>query len=548
MSKNIQKNTKYIFITGGVLSSLGKGITAASIATLLKHSNFDVTILKIDPYINVDPGTMSPFEHGEVFVTQDGAETDLDIGHYERFLDTNLSSINNFTTGQVYQSVIEKERKGDYLGKTIQVIPHIVDEIKRRIIKAGEGRDMLIVELGGTVGDIEGLPFLEAIRELKHDLEKNRVINIHVTLVPLIKAAGELKTKPTQHSVQELRRIGITPHMIIARAEKSLPKELKKKLSLSCDVDFDSVIVAEDAPSIYKVPLNLLKENILNPISKRFGLGELSPMMDEWNSLVKRIIAPKDEVTIGFVGKYLELKESYKSLIEALLHAGAHLDTKIEIKWCDSEEIESLGAKEVLEYVDGILVAGGFGERGVLGKMEAIKFARESKVPFLGICLGMQLALIEFARDVLKIEDANSVEFDSGTKEPVVYMIDEFVNQQGEKQIRTHKSPMGGTMRLGEYEAELKEGSIIKRAYKNQNTIKERHRHRYEANPKYREMFENNGLIVSAQSCGLIEAIELKNHPWFVGVQFHPEFTSRLQTPNPIILDFVKNSLLGRDS
>ncbi len=542
-SKTSAKETRFIFVTGGVLSSLGKGITAASIATLLKHSNFDVTILKIDPYINVDPGTMSPFEHGEVFVTQDGAETDLDIGHYERFLDTNLSSINNFTTGQVYQSVIEKERKGHYLGKTIQVIPHIVDEIKERIIRAGEGRDILIVELGGTVGDIEGLPFLEAIRELKHDLDKDRVLNIHVTLVPLIKAAGELKTKPTQHSVQELRRIGITPHMIIARAEKPLPKELKRKLSLSCDVDFDSVIVAEDAPSIYKVPLNLLKENILIPISKRFNLGELNPQMEEWNSLVKRIIAPKDEVTIGFVGKYLELKESYKSLIEALLHAGAHLDTKIDIKWCDSEEIETLGSEKVLEYVDGILVAGGFGERGVEGKISAIKYARENKIPFLGICLGMQLSLIEFARNVVGINDANSVEFDKETKEPVVYMIDEFIDQAGKKQIRTHKSPMGGTMRLGEYECTLKEGTIIKKAYKGAKKIKERHRHRYEANPKYREILEKSGVIVSGESDSLIETIELKDHPWFVGVQFHPEFTSKLQNPNPIILDFVKTTL-----
>lgn len=540
MSRN---KTKYIFVTGGVLSSLGKGITSASLATLLKHAGIKVSILKIDPYLNVDPGTMSPLEHGEVFVTADGAETDLDIGHYERFLDTDLSKKNNFTAGQVYLSVIEKERKGGYLGETIQIIPHIVNEIKRRIYLAGEGQDILIVELGGTVGDIEGLPFLEAIREIKHELSQDRVINIHVTLVPLIKVAGELKTKPTQHSVQELRRIGITPHIIVARCEKPLPKELKNKLSLSCDIDSDSVIVALDAPSIYQVPLNLLKEGILTPISKRFGLGDIVPDMEQWNMLVKRIIAPKEEITIAFVGKYLSLKESYKSLTEALIHAGANLDTRIEIKWCDSEEIEVVGAQMVLKEVDGILVAGGFGERGIRGKIEAIRYAREHKIPFLGICLGMQLSLIEFARNVLNIKDANSVEFDPATKEPIVYMIDEFIDQEGKKQIRTHKSQMGGTMRLGKYPCDLKEGTKIKEAYGGKERIKERHRHRFEANPKYKELFEKSGVIISGESNGLIESIELKHHPFFVAVQFHPEFTSRLQNPNPIILAFAKHAL-----
>jgi len=540
MPKN---KTKYIFVTGGVLSSLGKGITSASIATLLKHAGIKVSILKIDPYLNVDPGTMSPLEHGEVFVTADGAETDLDIGHYERFLDTDLSKKNNFTTGQVYLSVIEKERKGGYLGETIQVIPHIVNEIKRRVYLAGEGQDILIVELGGTVGDIEGLPFLEAIREIKHELSQDRVINIHVTLVPLIKAAGELKTKPTQHSVQELRRIGITPHIIVARCEKPLPKELKNKLSLSCDIDSDSVIVALDAPSIYQVPLNLLKEGVLIPISKRFELGDIKPDMEQWNTLVKRIIAPKEEITIAFVGKYLSLKESYKSLTEALIHAGANLDTKVDIKWCDSEEIEIEGGAKVLKDVDGILVAGGFGERGANGKMEAIKYAREHKIPFLGICLGMQLSLIEYARNVLNIKEANSIEFDPHTKEPIVYLIDEFIDQEGNKQIRTHKSQMGGTMRLGEYESHLKKGTKIKEAYGNKDRVKERHRHRFEANPKYRELFEKNGLVVSGESDGLMESIELKDHPFFIGVQFHPEFTSRLQSPNAVVLSFVKNAL-----
>ena len=534
--------TRYIFVTGGVLSSLGKGITSSSVATLLKHAGLNVGILKIDPYINVDPGTMSPFEHGEVFVTYDGAETDLDIGHYERFLDTNFSSKHNFTTGQVYLSVIERERRGGYLGKTIQVIPHIVDEIKHRIRLAGEGKEFLVVELGGTVGDIEGLPFLEAIREIKHELGLEYVINMHVTLIPLIKAAGELKTKPTQHSVQELRRIGITPQIIIARSEKPLNKELKKKLSMSCDVDYDSVIVAEDAPTIYQVPLNFLKEEILIPIARRFNLPKIEPKMDEWNRLIKQILAPKDEVTIAFVGKYLGLKESYKSLIEALTHAGAHLDTKVNIKWCDSEEIESSGVGS-LEYVDGILVAGGFGERGVKGKMEAIKFAREHKIPFLGICLGMQLAMIEFARNVLGIAQANSIEFDANTSEPVIYLIEDFIDQHGNKQIRTHTSPMGGTMRLGEYECDLKEGSKIRAAYKGKAKIKERHRHRYEVNPKYRERIEQSGLIISGESHALIEVLELADHPWFIGVQFHPEFTSRLQNPNPVILAFVQKSL-----
>ena len=536
--------TKYIFVTGGVLSSLGKGITSSSIATLLKHSGFEVGILKIDPYINVDPGTMSPLEHGEVFVTRDGAETDLDIGHYERFLNMDFSSKNNFTTGQVYLSVIDRERKGGYLGKTIQVIPHIVDEIKRRIKLAGEGKEILVVELGGTVGDIEGLPFLEAMREIKHEYGIERVISVHVTLIPLIRVAGELKTKPTQHSVQELRRIGITPQIIIARTEKELSKELKNKLSMGCDVDYDCVITAQDAKSIYQMPLNFLKEGVLVPISRFLKLPQSTPNMKEWDSLVKRILAPQNEVSIAFVGKYLNLKESYKSLIEALVHAGANLDTKVNIQWIDSEELErNQELLEQLKYVDGILVPGGFGERGIKGKMEAIKFARENKIPFLGICLGMQLAILEFARNVLGIKEADSMEFNPKTKEPFIYLIENFIDQNGEKQIRTHTSPMGGTMRLGAYECQTKEGSRLQKAYNGQKTIKERHRHRYEANPKYKEILEKNGLIISGESKGLIEVIELENHPWFVAVQFHPEFTSRLQAPNLVILEFIKQAL-----
>lgn len=536
--------TKYIFVTGGVLSSLGKGITSSSIATLLKNSSFEVGILKIDPYINVDPGTMSPLEHGEVFVTHDGAETDLDIGHYERFLNMNFSSKNNFTTGQVYLSVIDRERKGGYLGKTIQVIPHIVDEIKHRISLAGEGKEILVVELGGTVGDIEGLPFLEAMREMKHEYGIERVISLHVTLIPLIRAAGELKTKPTQHSVQELRRIGITPQIIIARTEKEIPKELKNKLSMSCDVDYDCVIMAQDAKSIYQMPLNFLKEGVLVPIARFLKLPEFKPDMKEWDLLVKQILAPQEEVAIAFVGKYLTLKESYKSLIEALIHAGANLDTKVNIQWIDSEELEkNEESLKSLKYVNGILVPGGFGERGIVGKMKAIEFARENKIPFLGICLGLQLAILEFCRNVLGIEDADSMEFNPETKNPAIYLIENFIDQSGKKQIRTHTSPMGGTMRLGEYECCTKEGSKLRAAYRGQEIIKERHRHRYEANPKYRSKLESQGMIVSGESNGLIEVIELKEHPWFVAVQFHPEFTSRLQAPNLVILEFIKQSL-----
>jgi CTP synthase len=540
------KATKYIFVTGGVLSSLGKGIAAASIATLLKNVGFKVSILKADPYINVDPGTMSPLEHGEVFVTHDGAETDLDLGHYERFLDDDLSQSNNFTTGRVYSSVIEKERRGDYLGKTIQVIPHIVDEIKERIVKAGEGKDILIVEIGGTVGDIEGLPFLEAIRSLRSDVGKKRAMYIHLTLVPFIKVAGELKTKPTQHSVQELRRIGISPDMLICRSEMPLPKELKNKLALSCGVERNCVIESSDAATIYQVPLNFQKENILEPICEALELGVCNPNMDEWDTLVKRVIAPKDDVTIGFVGKYLDLKEAYKSLTESFIHAGAHLNARINLKWVDSEEIEDRGAETLLNDVDGILVAGGFGERGVEGKIKAIEFARVNKIPFLGICLGMQLAMIEYARNVLGIEDATSMEFNPETKSPIIYLIDNFLDTAGKKQVRTHKSPLGGTMRLGGYECETKKGSLLRAVYDNKEKIIERHRHRYEANPTYREAFEKAGMIVSGESHGLIEVVEIKDHPWFLGVQFHPEFTSRLTAPNKALLAFSDAALAFR--
>lgn len=538
--------TKYIFVTGGVLSSLGKGITAASVGTLLKHTGLKVGMLKIDPYINVDPGTMSPLEHGEVFVTKDGAETDLDIGNYERFLDTSYLKTSNFTTGQVYSSVIERERAGGYLGQTIQVVPHIVGEIVDRIKKAGEEHDILVVELGGTVGDIEGLPFMEAIRMMKHDDEVAGVFYIHVTLIPFIKAAGEHKSKPTQHSVQELRRIGITPQMIIARTEGLLPKTFKKKLAVSCDVAQDCVIQALDAATIYAVPIAFMQQNILGPISKALDLGELHPEMEQWDDLVKKIVQPSDRVTIGFVGKYLELKESYKSLIESLIHCGAHLDTRVEICWVDSEDIETKGAEILLADCDSVLVAGGFGNRGVEGKIQAIEYARVNKLPYLGICLGMQLTLVEYARNVLGLKDANSIEFNPDTTNPMIYLIDNFINQSGMKELRTHKSPMGGTMRLGEYPCDTKAKSHLREAY-GEKTIYERHRHRYEANPAYRDQLEKAGMFVTGESNGLIEAVEIKDHPWFLGVQFHPEFTSRLTTPNPAILAFVKASLHAND-
>lgn len=540
--RKIMKQTKYIFITGGVLSSLGKGIAAASIAALLKNSGLKVSILKADPYINVDPGTMSPFEHGEVFVTQDGAETDLDLGHYERFLDENLSQLNNFTTGKVYQSVIEKERRGDYLGKTIQVIPHIVGEIKERIVKAGLGKDILIVEIGGTVGDIEGLPFLEAIRALRLEVGKMGAMNIHLTLVPLIKTTGELKTKPTQHSVNELRRIGISPDMIICRCEKPLDKDLKLKIAISCGVERDCVIESVDAKSIYQIPLNFLKQDILASIANLLNLKPLKPDMKEWDKLVRRVLAPKNELQIAFVGKYIDLKESYKSLTEAIIHAGAALNARVKLKWIDSEKLESLDESKVFKDISGILVAGGFGERGIEGKIKAINFARTRKIPFLGICLGMQLVLVEFARNVLGLKDAHSTEFKPKTKNPVVFLIDEFINSAGEKQIRTQKSPLGGTMRLGAYECVIKPKSLLSEIYEGKKSINERHRHRFEANPRYKKNYEKNGLIISGESSGLIEVVELAKHPFFIGVQFHPEFTSHLVRANPVILAFIKKA------
>jgi CTP synthase len=530
---------KIIFVSGGILSGLGKGITSASIASLLKHANNKVNMLKIDPYINVDPGTMSPTEHGEVFVTYDGGETDLDLGNYERFLDINLSKKSNFTTGSIYQSVINKERRGDYLGQTIQVIPHIVDEIKFRILNACEDDSILIVELGGTIGDIEGMPFLEAIRDIKQELKEYQTMSIHVTLIPYIKSAKEFKTKPTQHSIAELRKTGIYPDMLICRSEYKIPDNIKNKLSKSCGIHKEAIIEASDAPTIYQVPLSFLEQNILQPISKKLQITNNNSNMDKWFNLVDKILYPKKVIKIAFVGKYMSQKEAYKSLTEAFIHCGAHLDAKIDIEFIDSDDTIDI---EKLKLCSGILVAGGFGSRGINGKIEAIKYARENNIPFLGICLGMQLAIVEFARNILGIKEANSAEFNPDTKEDFIYLIDNFINSQGEHQIRTHKSPMGGTMRLGEYACDLKKDSLISKAYGNVKTIKERHRHRYEVNPKYKEALENKGLIVSALSDGLIDAIELNNHKWFVGVQFHPEFTSHLEKPNAVIYEFIKVS------
>ncbi len=534
-----------IFVTGGVLSSLGKGITAASVATILKHSGYKTTMLKIDPYLNVDPGTMSPLEHGEVFVTDDGAETDLDLGHYERFLNTNLGKKNNITTGQIYSAVIKKERQGKYLGQTIQVIPHIVDEIKAAIYKASKGFEFLIVELGGTVGDIEGAPFLEAVREIIFENDRHQTMNIHVTLVPFLKAAGELKTKPTQHSVQELRRIGIQPHMLVCRCEKNLPEQLKKKLAFSCDVPIDAVIQAKDAKTIYAVPMEFLQDGIFEPLAKHFKLDKTRPDMTKWSLLVNNLLKPRQELKLAFVGKYLKLKEAYKSLLEAISHSGAKHSVKVQIIWCDSEDIEKLGAKDILKNCDCVLVAGGFGDRGIQGKIEAIKYARTNDIPYLGICLGMQLAIVEYLQNVVGVKDATSVEFDESTKEPAIYLIEQFISTTGDQQFRTTKSPLGGTMRLGAYDFTAKDGTILAKAYKEKKQS-ERHRHRYEVNPTYKDRLQKAGMIVSAHSGELVEAVEIPSHKWFVGVQFHPEFTSSLEYPSPIIDEFIKAGLDGK--
>jgi len=530
-----KKKVKYIFITGGVVSSLGKGITAASLGLLLKSRGYSVTIQKFDPYINVDPGTMSPFQHGEVFVTDDGAETDLDLGHYERFLDVNMTRANNTTTGQVYYEVIQKERRGDYLGATIQVIPHITDEIKRRITSLGNTNkyDIIITEIGGTIGDIEGLPFIEAIRQLMLEMGRKNAISIHVTLVPYIKSAKEMKTKPTQHSVKNLLELGIQPNLLVCRSERPLSEEIKEKIALFCNVSRKAVFSAFDCDSIYEVPLILNKQNLDGYVLKKLKLPDININLDEWKSFVKKIKNPSGEVKIAVCGKYTDYVDAYKSISEAFIHAGAANEVKVKVNYISSEIFEKQSPGTILSDYDGILVPGGFGERGIEGKIKAIEFARTNKIPFFGICLGMQCAVIEFARNVCGIKKANSSEFVKN-KFSVIHIMPE------QRKI----SNKGGTMRLGAYPCVLKKDTIAKKAYK-KNKISERHRHRYEVNNAYRDVFEKNGMIISGVSPDnkLVEMIELKNHPWFVGCQFHPELKSRAANPHPLFRDFVKAAL-----
>ncbi len=525
-------HVKYIFITGGVVSSLGKGIAAASLAVLLKSRGLRVTIQKFDPYINVDPGTMNPFQHGEVYVTDDGTEADLDLGHYERFLDVNTSRMNNSTTGQIYYEVITKERRGDYLGATVQVIPHITDEIKRRMSQLGNtGKyDVIITEVGGTVGDIESLPFLEAIRQMMLTLGKRNTLSIHVTLVPYIRSAGELKTKPTQHSVKMLQEIGVQPDILICRSEKKLSQEMREKIGLFCNVETEAVIEGRDAETIYEIPLLFEKEGLDRIALEKLNLKAGHPDLRNWTRLVHKIKDPRARVTIGLVGKYTDLKDAYKSITESFIHAGAENDVAVDLKWIRAEELTGGNIAEVMRDVSGILVPGGFGERGIEGKILATQYVRENRIPFFGICLGMQCAIIEFARNVCGMKGANSTEFGK-TKYPV---IDLMIDQRGVKN-------MGGTMRLGAYPCSVQKGTKAFTAYKKE-LIYERHRHRYEVNNKFRKALGEHGLIFSgtAPDNSLVEIIELPNHPWFVGGQFHPELKSRALTPHPLFREFVK--------
>ncbi len=526
--------TKFIFITGGVLSSLGKGLAAASIGALLECRGLRITLLKLDPYINVDPGTMNPFQHGEVFVTEDGAETDLDLGHYERYTCAQMSKKNNYTTGQIYYNVIRKERRGDYLGGTVQVIPHITDEIKGCILGVAEGVDLVIVEIGGTVGDIEGLPFLEAIRQLRGDLGKENVCYIHLTLVPFISAAGELKTKPTQHSVKELREIGIQPDILLCRTDRYLSKEIKAKIALFCNVAPDAVITAKDVESIYEVPLVFHKEGLDEKIVEILNIWTRAPVLDEWERIVERVKHPEHEVCVAIVGKYVHLTESYKSLSEALVHGGIANDCRVTLRYVDSAQLEGENWGALLEGVDAILVPGGFGKRGVEGKIRAIQYARERDIPYFGICLGMQLAVVEFARSVCGLLGANSSEFDPSTPYPVIDLMPD--------QREIHEK--GGTMRLGGYPCRILPGSIAHRAY-GMLEISERHRHRYELNNAYRDLLEKGGMRFTGLSPDgkLVEITELPDRRWFLGCQFHPEFKSRPRQPHPLFSSFIEAAL-----
>lgn len=541
--------TKFIFVTGGVVSSLGKGIAAASIATILESRGLNVTMLKLDPYINVDPGTMSPFQHGEVFVTDDGAETDLDLGHYERFINATMSRRNSFSAGQVYENVIMKERRGDYLGGTVQVIPHITDEIKRRIHEGAAGKDVAIVEIGGTVGDIESLPFLEAIRQMRSQLGRNNTLFVHLSYVPYIAAAGEIKTKPTQHSVRELREIGIQPDILICRMDRPLPEEERRKIALFCNVEERAVVGSYDAGSIYEVPEMLHSQGIDSIITEQLQLNIQQADLTEWKKIVRAIKNPKYTVKIAMVGKYVDLTESYKSLTEALKHAGIHTETDVQITYVDSEAIEKGGGDvSALKGMDAVLVPGGFGVRGVEGKIAAVRYARENNVPYLGICLGMQIALIEYARNVAGMDGANSTEFNAKTPYPVVALIDEWQTADGSVEKRDENADLGGTMRLGAQEVELKAGSLAARIY-GSGRIRERHRHRYEVNNLFLPALEDAGLVVGGVSAGserLVETIELPNHKWFFACQFHPEFTSTPRKGHPLFTAFIRAALGNR--
>ncbi len=535
--------TKYVFVSGGVVSSLGKGMAAASLAAILESRGIKVTMLKLDPYINVDPGTMSPFQHGEVFVTEDGAETDLDLGHYERFQSARMHKANNFTTGQIYESVIKKERRGDYLGRTVQVIPHITDEIKAFITRGAGTADVAIVEIGGTVGDIESLPFLEAIRQMGMELGRNNTCYIHLTLVPYIKSAGEIKTKPTQHSVKELREIGIQPDVLLCRTDGPLPEEERRKISLFTNVQGEAVISVWDVDSIYKIPGMLHQQMLDEIICHKLGVLARPADLSSWDKLVFALENPQHEVTIAMVGKYVGLTESYKSLIEALTHAGIHTRSKVNIKYIEAETIDRDGTG-ILADVDAVLVPGGFGKRGVEGKIKAIQFARENGVPYLGICLGMQLAVIEYARNICGLGGANSTEFDPDTPHPVIALITEWQDRDGKVEHRTEKSNMGGTMRLGAQPARLEPGSVSRKIY-GTDVINERHRHRYEVNNQYIDRLKEKGLRVSGltQAEELCEMVELPGHPWFIGCQFHPEFTSSPRASHPLFKAFVEAAL-----
>ena len=532
-------NTKYIFVTGGVMSSLGKGVAAASIGTLLECRGLTVTLQKLDPYINVDPGTMNPFEHGEVYVTDDGAETDLDLGHYQRFTNSLLSKKNNLTTGQVYNTVISKEREGEFLGKTVQVIPHITDEIKRNIIALEEGNDVVIVEIGGTVGDIESLPFLEAVRQLRTDLGRENTLFVHLTYVPYIAAAGELKTKPTQHSVKDLLQIGIQPDILLCRTDRFLTDEIKRKIALFCNLRIEAVITAKDVDNIYEIPLVLFQEKLDQIIIESLNMWTKKPDISNWEKVVDKIGKIDYEVTIAVVGKYVSHQDAYKSLHEALEHSGLYSNSTVNIKYVDSEDIEEKGAKEFLSDVDGVLVPGGFGSRGFEGKIQAVEFARVNKIPFFGICLGMQMAVIEYSRNVCNIKKANTSEIGNGIKDPVIHLMESQKNVNG----------LGGTMRLGAYPCKLKKGSLAYKAY-DMNKISERHRHRFEFNNDYREKLESNGMVLCGVSPDnhLVEIVEIKNHPWFLGCQFHPEFKSTPLNPHPLFREFVKSSLSHKNS